>query len=61
MWLFELLGLTVVVGTVGGLVWRYTEDFLERRANRQQLELDLVDDAASTTQSMPVVSTTKSN
>lgn len=38
MWLFELLGLVLVVGTVSGLVWRFAEDWMEKRSIRQQAE-----------------------
>lgn len=59
MWLFELLGLVIVTGTVAGLAWRYTEDFLERRVGRKQSELELADESDKA--SAPVASTTKSN
>lgn len=44
MWLLELVGITIAIGTVLGLVWRYSEDWLERRAARQQLERELFDE-----------------
>lgn len=37
MWLFELLGLTMIAGTFLGLGWRFTEDFLEKRNARKAL------------------------
>lgn len=45
MWLFELFGLTVVVGTVLGLVWRITENYFEKRAARKLSEAELVGEA----------------
>lgn len=53
MWLFELLGFTIVVGIVAGLAWRFGEDWLEKRNNRKQAEIDAAENV--------VVSTTKLN
>lgn len=41
MWLLELVGATVAVGTVLGLVWRVTEDWWEKRQTRRALEVEL--------------------
>ncbi len=41
MWMLELVGATVAVGTVVGLVWRVTEDWWEKRQSRKALEVEL--------------------
>lgn len=41
MWLLEAIGISIVIGTIGGLVWRVTEDWWERRQSRKALALEL--------------------
>lgn len=48
MWLLQLIGLVVVVGTALGLVWFYGERWLERRENRRILEIQLADEGMET-------------
>jgi hypothetical protein len=41
MWLLELVGLSAVVGIIGGVAWRFGEDYLERRETQRVMELEL--------------------
>lgn len=41
MWLLELVGMTALAGTALGIVWRFADDWFERRANRKMVELEL--------------------
>lgn len=54
MWMLELVGATVAVGTVLGLVWRVTEDWWEKRQSRKALEVELVQTEEQTPASTPV-------
>jgi len=58
MWLFEIMGLTVVVGTFLGLGWRFMEDFLEKRAARRASELEGDEQPTDNTPEIVVVATT---
>jgi hypothetical protein len=40
MWMFEILGLTAIVGVFLGLAWHVTEDWLEKRASRREIEIE---------------------
>jgi hypothetical protein len=40
MWLVELMGLVVLAGAVLGVVWRFAEDWFEKRADRQRQEFE---------------------
>jgi uncharacterized membrane-anchored protein YhcB (DUF1043 family) len=40
MWLVELMGLVVLVGAVLGVVWRFAEDWFEKRSDRQRQEFE---------------------
>jgi hypothetical protein len=71
MWLLELMGFVLVVGSVVGLVWRYGEEWLDRRTGRKQLDAELMiggTEQDNGTVGQPInigttvsVSTTKSN
>jgi hypothetical protein len=72
MWLLQLMLLSFVIGSVAGLIWRYIEDWSERRSNKPDYVVEMMggevqDDGATITPpatiSPPVnpVSTTKSN
>ena len=54
MWFFEALGLVVLAGIMLGVVWRFAEDWFEKRADRrrQAFEAELNKDESS-----PVVNT----
>lgn len=64
MWLLQLFGLVLVAGLVLGLVWRFVEDKLEKRARAKRealdTELDQYQQSAATVNTV-VASTTKNN
>lgn len=39
MWFFSVIGITVFVGVVSGLVWRFVEDRWEKRSQRKKSEI----------------------
>lgn len=36
MWLVEMLGVSLVLGVIGGVAWRLGEDWWEKRQREQQ-------------------------
>jgi hypothetical protein len=62
MWLLELLVFSFVIGTIIGLVWRFGEEWLEKRQMRKQLEDEIlmggseedIDNDTATTVAQPV-------
>lgn len=50
MWMLQLLGLSLVMGTVVGVSWRVIEDWMEKRAS-QKMAHQTEESATSTVKS----------
>jgi hypothetical protein len=63
--LLTFLGIAIVAGVVLGLVWRFAEDYFEKRSARQVeamlQQTDTSDVAAGTPAPAPVATVSKSN